>query len=99
MPEGGGGTVASLAKRGNLSAKMSPIASQEPVSRKRPLPFTEEPAWRAVGEGWRHLHGGFRTRGMSFEWHDFECSAEFDWARSFHPESVEICLNLTGSVN
>jgi AraC-like DNA-binding protein len=58
--------------------------------------FTERPAWRAIGDGWRHLHGSVRGAGVSFEWHDFKANAEFDWARSFHPGSVEVCLNLEG---
>jgi hypothetical protein len=49
-----------------------------------------------VGKGWRHLHGGFRERGYSIEWHDFATEQDFDWSRSFHPGGVEICLNLAG---
>jgi AraC-like DNA-binding protein len=59
--------------------------------------FSERPVWRAVGDGWRHLHGSVDTLGTSFEWHDFKTSTEFDWGRSFHPNSVEICLNLAGN--
>jgi AraC-like DNA-binding protein len=59
--------------------------------------FTERPAWRMVGDGWRHLHGNVRGAGVSFEWHDFETHGEFDWGKSFHPRSVEICLNLAGN--
>jgi AraC-like DNA-binding protein len=58
--------------------------------------FSESEAWRAVGEGWRQLHGSYRELGFSFEWHDFVAQREMDWARSFHPGSVEICLNLGG---
>ncbi len=58
--------------------------------------FTEVPAWREVGEGWRHLHGSVRGAGASFEWHDFQTDEEFDWGRSFHPDSVEVCMNLEG---
>jgi len=58
--------------------------------------FTERPVWRAVGKGWQHLHGNVQSSGASFEWHDFESSEEFDWGRSFHPQSVEVCLNLAG---
>jgi AraC family transcriptional regulator len=58
--------------------------------------FTEIPAWRAVGDGWRHLHGSVGGAGVSFEWHDFQTEQEFDWGRSFHPGSVEICMNLEG---
>ncbi len=59
-------------------------------------PFTERPVWRAFGEGWRHLHGSVRGAGVSFEWHDFKTRDDFDWGRSFHPGSVEVCLNLEG---
>lgn len=59
--------------------------------------FSERPAWRAIGDGWRHLHGSVRGAGVSFEWHDFTANGEFDWGKSFHPGSVEVCLNLQGS--
>jgi AraC-like DNA-binding protein len=35
-------------------------------------------------------------RGFSIEWHDFECGVSIDWAASFHPGSIELCLNLDG---
>jgi AraC-like DNA-binding protein len=56
----------------------------------------EADAWRSVGAGWRQLFGSFRDLGLSFEWHDFESTRPVDWARSFHPRSTEICLNLAG---
>ena len=61
--------------------------------------FSEAPAWRSVGKGWQHLHGSFPESGFSLEWHDFTApaGADFDWSRSFHPDSVEICLNLSGT--
>ena len=59
-------------------------------------PFAEAPAWKAVGAGWRPLFGSHRELGFSFEWHEFTATQEFDWARSFHPGSVELCLNLAG---
>jgi AraC-like DNA-binding protein len=58
--------------------------------------FTEAPAWRPVGDGWRQLHGNFRDEGYSIEWHDFNAERDFDWSRSFHPAALEICLNLAG---
>jgi len=58
--------------------------------------FAEAPAWSTVGAGWRPLFGNFRRLGFSFEWHDFSPAKEFDWARSFHPGGVELCLNLEG---
>ena len=71
-------------------------ASPEPGFKVAPE-FTERPAWQAIGDGWRHLHGSVRGAGVSFEWHDFEAHEEFDWGRSFHPGSIEICLNLAGA--
>jgi AraC-like DNA-binding protein len=58
--------------------------------------FAEAPAWKAVAGGWRPLFGNYRQLGFSFEWHEFTTADEFDWARSFHPGSIELCLNLEG---
>lgn len=60
------------------------------------LQFGEAPAWKAVGAGWRPLFGNFRDLGFSFEWHEFTAKEEFNWSRSFHPGSIELCLNLSG---
>lgn len=62
-----------------------------------PAVFTEQPAWHSVGEGWRHLHGSMLGSGVSFEWHDFQADHELDWGRSFHPGSVEVCMNIEGA--
>jgi AraC-like DNA-binding protein len=62
-----------------------------------PGKFAEADAWRMVGAGWRQLYGSFQKLGVSFEWHDFPVGEDFDWAKSFHPNSVEICLNLVGN--
>lgn len=58
--------------------------------------FSEKPAWAPVGAGWRQLHGSYHELGFSFEWHDFMAQKPVDWGRSFHPGSIEICLNLSG---
>jgi len=58
--------------------------------------FSEAEAWRDVGVGWQKLFGSFRGVGYSFEWHDFVARREFDWAASFHPDCIELCLNLDG---
>ena len=58
--------------------------------------FTEAGAWRDVGKGWQPLFGSFHGAGYSIEWHDFFAKREFDWAASFHPGCVELCLNLDG---
>lgn len=59
--------------------------------------FSEADAWRDVGAGWQKLFGSFRGVGYSIEWHDFVAKREFDWASSFHPDCVELCLNLAGN--
>jgi AraC-like DNA-binding protein len=58
--------------------------------------FSEVGAWRDVGAGWQPLFGSFRGVGYSIEWHDFLAKRELDWAASFHPNCVELCLNLEG---
>lgn len=60
------------------------------------LSHQEAEAWRNVGQGWQQIFGSFGNLGFSFEWHDFELDKELDWSRSFHPGSVEVCLNLAG---
>lgn len=61
--------------------------------------FSETKAWESVGAGWRQLHGNYRELGFSFEWHDFVARGEMNWGQSFHPGSVEICLNLAGGAH
>ena len=75
--------------KSRVAQAAQPVASAE-------TPFQEAPAWSAVGAGWRPLFGSFRALGFSFEWHDFLTEHDLDWARSFHPGSVELCLNLEG---
>ena len=58
--------------------------------------FAEARVWDALGGGWQCLHGCYCQQGVSIEWHDFACDKPRDWARSFHPGSVEICLNISG---
>ena len=67
-----------------------------PLPGLSPAPFTEAEAWRNVGKGWQPLFSGFRGAGYSIEWHDFFTRREFDWGASFHPDGVELCLNLNG---
>jgi AraC-like DNA-binding protein len=56
----------------------------------------EAAAWESVGPGWKQLYGDFHKLGVSIEEHDFRALSTLDWASSFHPESVEVCLNLSG---
>lgn len=59
-------------------------------------PLIEASAWKSIDGVWRKIHGGFPERGISIEWHDFSTGDEIDWAESFHPLSLEICLNFSG---
>jgi len=59
-------------------------------------PLLESGAWQGVGAGWHPLFGRYADLGFSFEWHDFETATPLDWARSFHPGSIEVCINLDG---
>ena len=64
---------------------------------KKSVPaFSERPAWQQFGTGWLPLHGSVLGSGVSFEWHDFKTHVPFDWGQSFHPDTVEVCLNLDG---
>jgi len=62
------------------------------------LRLSEAPVWQPFHDGWRQLYGNFKELGVSIEWHDFELNpdAMFEWSRSFHPDSLELCLNLAG---
>ena len=80
-----------------------PLASRPVVKTAAPHrpallpPGGEAAIWRSVGARWRQLFGDFAQLGVSFEWHDFTPEQEVDWGRSFHPDSVELCLNLAGT--
>ena len=74
-----------------------PVEDEKTFHGRREKPgFTEAPAWETVGNGWRQLHGNFHDQGFSIEWHDFSTKLDLDWSRSFHPGSLEICLNVAG---
>ncbi|MBV8640404.1 MAG: helix-turn-helix transcriptional regulator [Verrucomicrobia bacterium] len=73
-----------------IEVNKAPEVTRKPV-------FTERPVWHTVGNGWRHLHGSVSRVGVSFEWHDFTVSEELNWGRSFHPGSIEVCLNREGN--
>jgi len=74
------------------------IARGEPkLNRKRPASLLREATvWQPVTDGWRQLYGGFYDLGVSLEWQEFELPQPFEWSRSFHPDSLELCLNLAG---
>ncbi len=71
-----------------------------PKNPEQNLSFAEAPAWQSIGigKGWRPLFGNYHDLGFSFESHDFTTAAtEFNWAPSFHPNSIEVCLNIEGT--
>lgn len=81
------------------TAKTEPVtARNEPkLNRKRPgSRLREATVWQPLTNGWRQLYGGFYDLGVSIEWQEFELSHRFEWSRSFHPDSLELCLNLAG---
>jgi len=57
----------------------------------------ENNAWAQVKEGWRQLYGSFSREGVSVENHEFKAVEPVNWGRSFHHNSVELCLNLRGN--
>jgi AraC-like DNA-binding protein len=70
----------------------------EPKARRKERSVELDAAllWQPVAKGWRQLYGSFYELGVSVEWHDFELDRPFAWSRSFHPDSLELCLNLSG---
>jgi AraC-like DNA-binding protein len=80
---------------GELTA--APPPGRAPAVRQPPAcDYAEARVWDALGGGWQCLSGCYCQCGVSIEWHDFACAEPRDWSRSFHPDSVEICLNLSG---
>ena len=68
------------------------------MSAKHPAHLSaENGVWRHIQGEWRQLFGSFAREGLSIEYHQFRADKELDWSRSFHPDSLEICLNLQGS--
>ncbi len=67
--------------------------SAKPLS----LSTAENGVWRHIQGEWRQLFGSFSREGVSIEYHNFSSEKELDWSRSFHADSLEICLNLQGT--
>src|SRR5437868_8551724 len=88
-PGGAGGKETGLAfRRASLVSSSAMGARAESAA--------EREAWRDVASGWRQLYGDFDRLGLSVQWHDFQSEQPLDWGRSFHPRSLEFCLNLEG---
>ncbi|MEJ0000509.1 MAG: hypothetical protein WDO13_15925 [Verrucomicrobiota bacterium] len=59
--------------------------------------FSETAVWKDVDGTWRRVYGSFADHGASIEWHDFSTAEDIDWSASFHPSSLEVCLNFSGA--
>lgn len=59
----------------------------------------EAAVWQPFAPGWKPLYGNFAHHGFSLEAHDIFLGSDLDWGRSFHPEAVELCLNLEGTAS
>ena len=59
----------------------------------------ENGTWRNIDGVWRRVHGSFFDQGFSIEWHDFRVQKPLDWGPSFHENSLEICLNFSGTAS
>ncbi len=58
--------------------------------------FSEAAVWEATEGRWSRIFGDFARDGVSVEWHDFSILRAMDWAKSFHPGSLEVCVNFSG---
>ena len=81
-----------LASESLLRLSLNTVAA-DPTS----LEVAEGGAWKTITGEWRQLFGSFAREGVSVEHHRFRTDRELDWGRSFHPDSLEICLNFQGS--
>ncbi len=80
-----------------LRTTQTPVLLSPLETRRQPRPRVNEAnIWQPVRGGWKQVYGGFYNQGFSIEWHDFEMPNPFEWSRSFHPGSLELCLNLSG---
>ncbi len=76
---------------------LASLSPSLPDATTRDQPQAERGAWKTIDGTWRRLHGNFAERGLSIEWHDFRLAHDMDWGRSFHPGSLEVCLNFAGT--
>ena len=67
------------------------------MSAKSPSFNAENGVWRNIQGEWKQLFGSFSREGVSVEFHQFRSEKLLDWSRSFHLDSLEVCLNLQGS--
>ena len=72
------------------------LGRRKSSQRQQGRPLNEAAIWEPIPGGWRRLHGAFYELGVSVECHQFELACPFEWSSSFHPDSLELCLNLAG---
>ncbi|MFV0337293.1 MAG: helix-turn-helix domain-containing protein [Chthoniobacterales bacterium] len=58
--------------------------------------FSEKSIWKSVHGEWKPLYGNYRDVGVSMEWHEFTIDKPLDWSATFHPNALELCINLEG---
>lgn len=61
------------------------------------LAKVERGAWKDISGRWRQIAGNFYAQGWSLEIVESRIDGSFDWSRSFHRNSLEICINKLGS--
>lgn len=81
----------------NLLKRDASSEPTDPLPDRAVLVRGEQPFWGSAGARWRQLAGDFATLGFSFEWHEWHAASPLQWSESFHPDSVEICLNIEGT--
>ena len=84
-------------KTNSAMSRSGPKRNRKPAASR----LGEAAVWQPAGGGWKQLYGGYYDLGVSIEWQEFEVPHAFEWSRSFHLDSLELCLNLAGhgSVN
>src|ERR1041385_4414390 len=89
----GNGTAPRWRRRNQPCIRLSIIRN---LATMNPGCAAEQHAWRELKHGWRPLYGDVDKIGVAIEWHDFRLEHSFNWGRTFHPNSLEFCLNLDG---
>src|SRR5271155_4890332 len=79
-----------------VKTKSAPANSKKAAAARANSCTSQEEFWRNVAGKWQRIHGGITDAGVSVEWHDFVTASDLQWSRSFHSESLELCLNLEG---
>jgi len=79
-----------------MSANLCRSPAVPPARRRTAVASGDSRVARPLGSGCRLLYGNFSDHGFSIKWHEVTAEEELDWPRSFHPGTLELCLNLDG---